>query len=115
MFETVLQTDFDKKCEFLFNLYNRLAKKYNLPRVLKLTPARRRVMGVMRNYTYSDLRLFLREFKKAVPLLSASDWFTFDWVIQESNFVKVMEGKYSKCFRKPDRIDTSATYTLKEF
>lgn len=115
MFEDIAQTDFDKKCEFIYNLYKRLAKRYKLPRVLSLTPERRRKMSSMRNYTYADLRLFLREFKKALPVLSGADWFNFDWVIQESNFIKVMEGKYARVFRMSEHIETSVTFTQKEY
>lgn len=104
---------FDKKCLFLFNLYNLFAKKYGFPKALKLTMERKRVMSAIENYRMHDLFWFMQEFNKALPFFIEADWFSFDWIIKEDNFVKVMEGRYAKNFKVTVR--SSVEYKTRDF
>lgn len=105
---------FDKKCKFLFNLYNVYAKKYGFRRAIKLTTDRKRTMSYVSECGFSDLFQFLKEFEKSIPFFQKSEWFDFDWIIKEDNYIKVSEGKYSRTFGAPV-ITSSVEYTVKEF
>lgn len=98
MFERVCSSNFEEKCNNLFRLYNRCAKLYGFRKALKLTPQRRKAMAPLTEYSRSDIALFIIELRKARAFFQKESWFDFDWVIIENNFVKVMEGKYSKSF-----------------
>lgn len=114
LFGNVIYTStFDKRCIFLFNLYNTYAKMYGFKKALKLTVERKRNMGAVMNYTLQDLFLFLSEFQKSLPFFQASEWFSFDWIIKEDNFIKVMEGKYST--QRKDHIKSSVEYKTRNF
>lgn len=117
MFSNLPKTDYDRKCEFLFNTYKVYASRYKFKHVLKLTQMRKRKLAFVMNYTLTDLKLFLSELKKAAPVLSNADWFDFDWLCSESNVIKVMEGKYSKVYKRvlSERVETELTYKSREF
>lgn len=112
------ETDLDRRLNFLFKLYCLYADKYNLPRVIKLTSKRRRELSSTMSYSKADLRLFVREFKQAIPFFQKSAWFNFDWLIQESNYIKVMEGKYRGMYQKDSyspSVPSAIHYEHREF
>lgn len=119
LFSQLPKTQHDKTCEFLFHIYKVYADKYNFKKVIKLTELRKRRLAFTMNYKESDLRIFLKEVKKSAMLFSNVDWFDFDWLCNESNVIKVMEGKYSKTFSTiksvPAPIRTQIKYESKEF
>lgn len=116
MFERITGSAFDKKCNHFFTLYNRCAKRYGFRKALRLTPMRKRALTVVADYSRSDLALFFRELRKAREFFSSADWFDFDWVIKEDNFVKVMEGKYNRCYDfSKSSIKSKADFKEKSF
>ena len=105
--------------QFLFNLYNVEAKKYNLSKALRLTNMRKMMLSrFVNDYTMGDLFVILREMRKAKKFITGSTWFDFDWIIDESNVVKLMEGKYRDdkfSYKKPATIESKAQYTERKF
>jgi hypothetical protein len=117
MFENLSNSGFEQKCNMFFNLYNRCAKLYGFRKAIKLTAQRRKAMHSITECSRSDLALLIIEIRKAKAFFQGSDWFDFDWIIQEGNYVKVMEGKYSKSFnyKKQQVIKTRAEYREQVF
>lgn len=117
MFENITNSDFDKKCMHIFNLYNKCAKHFGFRKALKLTPQRKKNMTAIVSYERADLALFLRELRRAKVFFKDAEWFDFDWMIKEDNFIKVMEGKYSTSydFSKQNVITSKADYKERVF
>lgn len=99
-------------------LYNEICK--DLPKVRTLTAKRRRDVQVrMRRYSSED---FAKVFKKAQEsdfLCGRNDraWTAnFDWLMNESNMAKVLEGNYDnknvKRFGKPQSFDVDEAYAI---
>lgn len=116
MFEQTPKSPFDMMCNMVFTAYNKYAKELGFKKALRLTPLRKRTMMPLMQYSKWDLRTVLKELKKSAPFLSAQDWFHFDWLIKEDNFIKVMEGRYST-IRKVDRqqIQSAVEYENKDY
>ena len=102
----------DKIYDFVFRLYNREAKKYKLNPAKKMTNARKITLSkYVHDYTMSDVLLILRELRKAKNFIYGSDWLTLDWILNENNIVKVMEGKYRDSRFSNNGIKSQANYT----
>jgi hypothetical protein len=116
MFEKTPESPFDRMCNMVFKAYNKYAKELGYKKVLKLTPLRKRAMTPLMSYSKWDLRIVIRELRKSAPFLSRQEWFHFDWLIKEDNFIKVMEGRYSTV-HKIDRakIESVVSFTNKEY
>lgn len=80
----------------IINLYNEIC--VSLPRVTKLSDSRKRAIKTrLKSYTVEDL-------KKAFEMAEASDFISgrngkwnnasFDWLMNETNLVKVLDGNY---------------------
>ena len=94
LFGNTAQSDYEQKCELVRAMYNRYAKQCNSPEVRKLTMARKTAMEELVSLSSSDLKQFFRECKKAIPFFKSFAGFSFDWLVNKENYVKVMEGKY---------------------
>lgn len=102
--------------KFIFNLYNIEARKYNLPIALRLTGSRKMVMAsYISNYNKTDLFLLLRELRKAKNFITGAKWLTFDWIIKEDNFIKVMEGKYRDKYTPSSRVVSEVQYKERKY
>ncbi|WP_069649662.1 hypothetical protein [Caloranaerobacter ferrireducens] len=83
--------------EKIIELYNNICK--SLPQVKKLTDKRKRTIKA-RWKQYNDLSIYVEVFKKAEEsdFLSgrSGKWSgcNFDWLINENNMIKVLEGNY---------------------
>lgn len=94
--ETEAAESATKAAQAVANMYNKICK--DLPKVRTLTAKRRRDVQVrMRRYSMED---FANVFKKAQEsdfLCGRNDraWTAnFDWLVNESNMAKVLEGNY---------------------
>ena len=70
----------------------------SLPRVLKLTNKRKKAINsILKKYSLEELKNIFKKVEDSSFLNGNSDkWSgaTFDWLLKESNFIKVMEGNY---------------------
>lgn len=98
--------------EKIVDLYNSICK--TLPQVKKLTDKRKRVLKT-RWKKYNDLSIYVEIFRKAEEsdfLSGRSGKWTgcnFDWLINENNMIKVLEGNYDnkkKGVNENERLDT---------
>lgn len=81
----------------------------SLPAVKKMTPARKKkVESILKDYTEADLL-------EAMNRVEASDFLSgrnggwkanFDWLINQNNFVKVLEGNYENKMPRRTRTET---------
>lgn len=91
--------------------YEEIAKAYNdtctlMPKANRITAARRRAMNARwRDYGKGELQPFISLFRRASQsafLNGENDrgWYAdFDWLLNESNLTKVLEGKYDRAIR----------------
>lgn len=97
--------------------YNEIC--HSLPKVTKLTDTRiRHINARLKEYTEEDLRT-------AFLIAEASDFLTgrtdrskwkadFDWLMKESNLVKVLEGNYTNPDKKKDRFKEAEDKLLQD-
>lgn len=95
------------------NLFNSICT--SLPQIKKLTDKRRKAIK-------SALKILDGDFKKLFEMVESSDFLTgrsgrwsgcgFDWILQSSNLVKILEGNYSN---KQQNSTSNATYDLEEY
>lgn len=83
--------------------YQQIADMYNntcvsFPRVTKLSDARKKAIKArMNNYSLADFQLMFEMAEKSLFLKGGNDrnWTAnFDWLIQDKNMVKVLDGNY---------------------
>ena len=91
--------------------YDEIVKAYNdtctlMPKANRITTARRRAMSARwRDYGKGELQPFINLFRRASQsafLNGENDrgWYAdFDWLLNESNLTKVLEGKYDRAIR----------------
>lgn len=115
----VLSSHYDKVYTFIFNLYNKEAKKYNLEPALKMTNKRKMLLSrYIDTYTMNDVFIILREMRKAKKFIYGCSWLTLDWLLNPDNHTKLMEGKYRDdkfSYKKPTTIESKAQYTERKF
>lgn len=95
------------------NLFNSICT--SLPQIKKLTDKRRKAIK-------SASKILDGDFKKLFEMVESSDFLTgrsgrwsgcgFDWILQSSNLVKILEGNYSN---KQQNSTSNATYDLEEY
>lgn len=85
------------------DLWNLFSDKFGCAMVKKPTDSRKKKLRVRLNDKNFSFTNILREAKTQELALEGS-WFTFDWLIaNDTNYVKVLEGKYR---RKPNGTNT---------
>jgi len=65
--------------------------------VLKLTTKRKQAIGARWRENDCDIKIFEKVFRNAQEsdFLKSNSWADFDWILRPTNFIKVLEGKYS--------------------
>ena len=101
--EIEIDTDSTRNYLKIISLYNDTC--VSLPRVKKLSNSRKKAIRARLNtYTFEDFKS-LFELAEASDFLKGknnSNWMAdFDWLIKDSNFTKVLEGKYANYKKKP--------------
>lgn len=93
------QSDDGLTVDEVVNAWNNLAKDRDLPKVLKITPARRKqIQARIREYDHDDWSTALTAIYKSKFLCGDNDrgWkANIDFLLQPSSFVKLIEGAYS--------------------
>ena len=89
--------------------WNFFADHYKLPKIIKLTDVRKRKLQKRLADPDFNLEKILRQVEKSDFLLGRTkeNWLVnFDFIIHnDSNYVKIMEGKYNGRDRKSDHQD----------
>mgnify|MGYP000246601995 FL=1 len=101
-------------CMLIFELYNRICRSY--PRITQYSEARKKaVKASLKKYNLKD---FERLFKKAESsdFLKGKikcDWrATFDWLINDTNMAKVLDGNYDN--RSKNLSEQEHSYNLED-
>ena len=105
-------------CMLIFELYNRICRSY--PRITQYSEARKKaVKASLKKYNLKD---FERPFKKAESsdFLKGKikcDWrATFDWLINDTNMAKVLDGNYDNRYENlPEQEHSYNLEDLKAF
>ena len=105
-------------CMLIFELYNRICRSY--PRITQYSEARKKaVKASLKKYNLKD---FERLFKKAESsdFLKGKikcDWrATFDWLINDTNMAKVLDGNYDNRYENlPEQEHSYNLEDLKAF
>jgi hypothetical protein len=85
-----------KITEPYFEYWNQFAESYGKPRLLALTDKRKKKLKTRIKEPLFELNKILAKVKESEFIMSES-WFTFDWIIEsEANYMKVLEGNYSR-------------------
>lgn len=77
--------------------WNNLADRIGRPRIRSMTPERRRKLSARINgHTVEDFKEVLANIERSAFLSGDKGCFvTFDWVMTEGNFLKILEGNYN--------------------
>jgi hypothetical protein len=100
----------DKKCihEFIrdnrptfpdpyIDLWNLFAEQFNIPGVKSKSTNRIRKLKIRLSEQQFDFSQIIRKATHAGDFLLTSNWFTFDWIIEnQENYLKLLEGNYDK-------------------
>ena len=87
-----------ESCAAVIDLYNSLCPHY--PSVRMLSDDRcRKIMDSLQTYTLDDLRLLFTKADQS-SFLRGKEWVSFDWLIQDANIAKVLDGNYDD---QPDK------------
>lgn len=87
------------KPELFVEVWNELAKRIDLKTIRGLTPARRQTLKARINgYSLEDFHTVLGAIERSPFLRGEKAWAgaTFDWVIKQANFQKILEGNYDR-------------------
>ena len=89
-------------CEQVVALYHSICVSY--PKVISLSEARKRAIRArLKVYTLEQIKTVFEKAEASAFMKGANDrnWMPdFDWMLKDSNIVKVLEGKYNKELRK---------------
>jgi len=79
-----------------FNLWNLWAEERNMPQVISITDKRKMKFRTRCSEKEFDfIKILTKASKSDMILTSASKWFSFDWILENSgNYLKVLEGNY---------------------
>lgn len=88
------------KPEHVVEAWNDMACRHGLPKVAKLTPARRRTLNArIREHPISDFTEAISAIERSPFLLGENDraWRAdFDFILQPTSFTKLIEGSYDR-------------------
>lgn len=117
------EKDIDKEskekvtCEQVVDLYRSICVSY--PKVISLSEARKRAIRArLKMYSMDDFRMLFEKAEASSFLKGANNrnWSaTFDWLLKESNMVKVLEGNYDNKTRSPAGAGTTGTNKFNNF
>lgn len=103
--------------------YQKVVDSFNktctsLPKVCSLTEKRKRAIKlILKKHSLKELEMVFKKVEDSDFLNGNSDkWSgaTFDWIIKESNLIKVIEGNYDdKC--KYNNLHSTPSYNLEEY
>lgn len=104
-------------CEEVVNLFNETC--VSLPRVQKLTDARKKTLkSRLKKYSIEDFKKAFEKAENSSFLNGNTDkWSgaTFDWLIKDSNLIKVLEGNYDDKLLKLNSKRKNQSYSIEEF
>ena len=81
-----------ESCAAIVALYNSLCPHY--PAVRTLSDDRcRKIRSSLQTYTVDDLRLLFTKADQS-SFLRGKEWVSFDWLMQDANMAKVLDGNY---------------------
>lgn len=111
------------------NLYNSIASKFNeicvsFPKVMGVTKQRQQALDeLLKDFTLTDFEKAFNNAEKS-PFLKGkvkdAKWNNregtadFDWIINEKNFVKVLEGKYTEMTKTEKQMKQEEEWLIKE-
>lgn len=117
------EKDIDKEskekvtCEQVVDLYRSICVSY--PKVISLSEARKRAIRArLKMYSMDDFRMLFEKAEESSFLKGANNrnWSaTFDWLLKESNMVKVLEGNYDNKTRSPAGAGTTGANKFNNF
>lgn len=117
------EKDIDKEskekvtCEQVVDLYRSICVSY--PKVISLSEARKRAIRArLKMYSMDDFRMLFEKAEASSFLKGANNrnWSaTFDWLLKESNMVKVLEGDYDNKTRSPAGAGTTGANKFNNF
>ena len=79
------------------NFFNEFAKKYGLKTVREISETRRKkIKKILADYPPETIKEVFRNIRDSDFLRGSKGWkLTFDFLIEKSNFIKILEGAYS--------------------
>lgn len=81
-----------ESCAAVINLYNSLCPHY--PSVQRLSEKRcQEIRNRLKTHSMAELRLLFTKADQSA-FLRGKQWVTFDWLIQDANMAKVLDGNY---------------------
>ena len=99
--------DADADAEKISELWNEILTPLGFPRILKNTPAREKSLKarVKTSSERKNLDWWQKLFERIAQsdFLRSKNWFTLDWLLNENNLVKLLEGKYDNRENSHDR------------
>lgn len=117
------EKDIDKEskekvtCEQVVDLYRSICVSY--PKVISLSEARKRAIRArLKMYSMDDFRMLFEKAEASSFLKGANNrnWSaTFDWLLKDSNMVKVLEGNYDNKTRSPAGAGTTGANKFNNF
>lgn len=84
-------------CKAFVNFFNEFAKKYGLKTVREISETRRnKIKKILADYPPETIKEVFQNIRDSDFLRGSKGWrLTFDFLIEKSNFIKILEGAYS--------------------
>ena len=84
-------------CNAFVEFFNEFAKKYGLKTVREISETRRnKIKKILTDYQPETIKEVFQNIRDSVFLRGSKGWkLTFDFLIEKSNFIKILEGVYS--------------------
>ena len=103
-------------CQKVVDSFNKTCT--SLPQVRSLTDKRKRAIKlILKKYSLKELETVFKKVEESAFLNGNSDkWSgaTFDWILKESNFIKVLEGNYDDK-GKYNNLHSKPSYDIEEY
>lgn len=103
-------------CQKVVDSFNKTCT--SLPQVRSLTDKRKRAIKlILKKYSLKELETVFKKVEESAFLNGNSDkWSgaTFDWILKESNFIKVLEGNYDDK-GKYNNLHSKSSYDIEEY
>lgn len=104
-------------CQKVMDLYNTICISF--PRMTKLSEARKKAIRArMKQYTIEDIEKVFRMAESSHFLKGGNDrnWTAnFDWMIKDSNMVKILDGNYTDKKTTPKRGNAFGNYPQRDY